>query len=172
MDNLPLRIRLSIVAVVGLLMAGGIAALAAESPDPAISAAQTCLAQAIYYEARGEPLRGQYAVASVVLNRVDDPNYPDAVCAVVFQGAARRNACQFSFACDGRPDRPALDRDWRRALRLAGQVLAGLRPDPTGRATHYHAHSVDPVWAQDMTHTLSIGGHRFYHTRQSLLANR
>ena len=64
-----------------------------------------CLATAIYFEARGEPERGQIAVAQVVLNRLKNPAYPNTICAVVYQNKNKRNACQFSFACDGIPDR-------------------------------------------------------------------
>src|SRR5690554_3545291 len=63
-----------------------------------------CLAQAVYHESRGEPESGQWAVASVILNRVESSAYPDTVCDVVFQNAHLRNRCQFSFACDSRPD--------------------------------------------------------------------
>ncbi len=172
MDHLSLGIRLKLAAAILLLIGGGVAALATNPLRPDISAEQTCLAQAVYFEARGEPLAGQFAVASVVLNRVAHPAYPNAVCAVVFEGSSRRDACQFSFACDGRADRPVPGRAWHRSLRVAGQVAAGLRPDLTGRATHYHAESVDPAWAATLTHTLTIGGHRFYHTRGPTLARR
>jgi hypothetical protein len=64
-----------------------------------------CLTAAIYFEARGEPIIGQNMVAQVVLNRVESAYYPDTVCDVVYQNAHRKNACQFSFACDDLPDR-------------------------------------------------------------------
>ena len=67
--------------------------------------ARHCLAQAMYFEARSEPLEGWQAVGDVVINRVRDKRYPNTVCDVVFQGEFRRHKCQFSFACDGRSDR-------------------------------------------------------------------
>ena len=171
MDHLSVRTRLGLAAIVVLFLAGGYAALAT-SPRATAGASHLCLAQAIYFEARGEPRAGQFGVASVVLNRVARPDYPSTICGVVFEGSARRNACQFSFACDGLSDRAAPGRAWDQSLRVAAQVLAGLRPDLTGRATHYHARSVDPVWAKALTHTVTIGQHRFYHDRPSKLASR
>lgn len=171
MDHLSVRTRLGLAAIVVLFLAGGYAALTT-SPHGTASAAHLCLAQAVHFEARGEPHAGQFGVASVVLNRVARPDYPSTICGVVFEGSARRNACQFSFACDGLSDRAAPGRAWDQSLRVAAQVLAGLRPDLTGRATHYHARSVDPVWAKALTHTVTIGQHRFYHDRPSKLASR
>jgi hypothetical protein len=66
--------------------------------------AEKCLANAVYFESRGEPVRGQIAVAQVVMNRVFSPFYPKTVCGVVYQNAHRHNSCQFTFACDGIPD--------------------------------------------------------------------
>ena len=77
--------------------------------------AEKCLANAIYFEARGEPVRGQIAVAQVVMNRVFSGYYPDDVCGVVYQNSHRHLACQFTFACDGIPDRD------RRARRLGAR---------------------------------------------------
>ena len=87
-----------------------------------------CLAEAIYFESRGEPLEGQVAVAEVVLNRVDDRQFPQTVCGVTNQGAGSGRGCQFSYACDGRSDvmksagaaaprREARGGDARRAVR-------------------------------------------------------
>jgi len=83
----------------GTPAATGFAALAAAPVDRLRSI--DCLADAIYYEAGNEPVEGQRAVAQVVLNRVRHPAYPNSVCGVVYQGAARRTGCQFSFVCDG-----------------------------------------------------------------------
>ncbi|NQV80554.1 MAG: cell wall hydrolase [Alphaproteobacteria bacterium] len=171
MDRLSLPIRLKLAAAVVLLIAGGVAALVTSPRRTDVATEQNCLAQAVYFEARGEPLAGQFAVAAVVLNRVAHPAYPNTVCAVVFDGSSRRDACQFSFACDGRADRPVPGPAWHRSLRVAGQVLAGLRPDLTGRATHYHAETVDPAWAATLAYTLTIGGHRFYHARRTAHAS-
>ena len=124
--------------------------------------AVTCLAQAIYYEARGESEEGQRAVGNVVLNRVADPRYPKTVCDVVFQNEHARHRCQFSFACDGLADDPPDTRAWHRARKLAEKMLTGKRNDDTGHATHYHATYVQPDWASVLEPTVDIGHHIFY----------
>ncbi len=127
-----------------------------------------CLATAIYFEARGEPERGQIAVAQVVLNRLKNPAYPNTICAVVYQNKNRRNACQFSFACDGRPDRITDRSAWTSSQALATKILNDDRtmflPD-VGAATHYHANYVRPRWARAMKKVDKIGRHIFYKTR-------
>jgi spore germination cell wall hydrolase CwlJ-like protein len=122
----------------------------------------TCLAQAIYYEARGESEAGQRAVGNVVLNRVADPHYPKTVCDVVFQNEQAHNRCQFSFACDGLADNPPDTRAWRRARKLAAALMTSKRRDDTGHATHYHATYVQPAWAATLEQTVDIGRHIFY----------
>ncbi len=123
---------------------------------------RTCLAQAIYYEARSEPRIGQLAVADVVLNRVASPVYPNSICGVVFQGSERRTGCQFSFTCDGSMQARLNKRKWKEADDLAGAVLAGLRAPVSRNATHYHADYVSPPWAETLTPTATIGTHKFY----------
>lgn len=122
-----------------------------------------CLATAIYFEARGEAYRGQVAVAQVVLNRVKDHRYPDTICGVVFQNQNRRNACQFSFACDGIPETVTERRPWDQAEEIAAKVTNGeLYLTEVGEATHYHATYVRPAWAPRMTKLTQIGLHVFY----------
>jgi len=122
-----------------------------------------CLAKAIYFEARSESLRGQLAVARVVLNRVRDPRFPNTICGVVYQGAERRNACQFSFACDGKPDYPTNRRHWAKARRLAAKVLRGqIRLPKLDGVAFYHADYVRPTWASVMRPVIKIGRHIFY----------
>ncbi len=123
---------------------------------------RTCLAQAIYYEARSEPRIGQLAVADVVLNRVASALYPGSVCGVVFQGSQRRTGCQFSFTCDGSMQARLNKRKWKSSKQLAGAILAGIRAPVSRKATHYHANYVEPYWAAKMTPTASIGTHKFY----------
>lgn len=130
--------------------------------------AQRCLAQAIYFEARSEPLAGWGAVADVVINRAFSSRYPASICGVVFQGQYRRHKCQFSFACDGLSDRPKNEILWQRSLRMAGSKLTSLRAGPvTRRATHYHADYVDPYWNRDMVKLAKIGRHIFYTDHRS-----
>lgn len=131
-------------------------------PVAALPHDQRCMAQAIYYEARGEPFEGQVAVAQVILNRVADPNYPESICGVVFQGSSRRNRCQFSFACDGRSDQPRNQAAWTAAVSLAKLAVGGGLRDLTGYSTHYHADYVSPRWSDSMTKTRQIGRHKFY----------
>lgn len=127
---------------------------------------QKCLAEAIYFEARGENLKGQAAVAQVVLNRVRNPAYPNTVCGVVYQNVKWRNRCQFSFACDGKRHRITEKRHWRIAQDIAKAVAAGqIWLADVGSSTHYHAVYVRPRWARSMYKMEKIGQHIFYRTR-------
>lgn len=122
-----------------------------------------CLAEAIYFEARGESLEGQAAVAEVVLNRVESRHWPNTVCGVVDQGKERATGCQFSYTCDGIPDRIASrSAAWRQAEKLAAFMMRGGPRRITGRATHYHADYVAPSWAKTMEKTAVVGRHIFY----------
>ena len=121
-----------------------------------------CLTQAIYYEAALEPTNGQEAVAQVILNRVRDPNYPNTVCGVVFQGAERITGCQFSFTCDGALSLAPVKWAWDRARVVAERALAGHVAERVGTATHYHADYVHPWWAPTLTKIDQIGAHIFY----------
>lgn len=127
----------------------------------------TCLAQAIYFEARSEPLEGQLAVAQVVLNRVNHKRYPDTVCGVVFQNEHLHNRCQFSFACDGRSDRPREMRAWKMAQKVSLVAKNGYLSDITHRATHYHADYVSPYWRDALEPTVQHGRHHFYRIASS-----
>jgi len=122
-----------------------------------------CLSTAIYFEARGESYRGQVAVAQVVLNRVKDHRYPSTICGVVYQNQTRRNSCQFSFACDGIPERINDEKSWAQAEEIATKVTSGeLYLTEVADATHYHASYVRPAWAPRMTKVTQIGLHIFY----------
>lgn len=121
-----------------------------------------CLAQTVYYEAASESAQGQRAVAQVVLNRVRDPNYPNSVCGVVYQGSERKTGCQFTYTCDGslarRPD-PFL---YARARMVAVGALAGAVEPSVGLATHYHTRQVVPYWRTDLVKLRTVGAHIFY----------
>ena len=121
-----------------------------------------CMAAAVYYEARGESRNGQLAVAQVVMNRVDSSRYPNTVCGVVFQGKDKRNRCQFSFACDGKPERPRPGKAWNQALDIAKRFEAGERYAKVAEATHYHADYVRPRWSRSMRRISKIGRHIFF----------
>jgi spore germination cell wall hydrolase CwlJ-like protein len=129
--------------------------------------AEKCLADAIYFEARGEVRKGQEAVAQVVMNRVFSGYYPHDVCGVVYQNAHRHLACQFTFACEGkdlsRIDEPDM---WEQAKSIAKDTLDGKIWLPeVGHATHYHAYWVHPSWVHEMTRLFKLGVHTFYRPR-------
>jgi Cell Wall Hydrolase len=127
---------------------------------------EKCLADAVYFEARREPIRGQMAVAQVVINRVFSGHYPNNVCGVVYQNAHRRLRCQFTFACDGRPERVSEPAAWERAQHIARDALDGnFWLDDVGKATHYHARWVHPRWVRKMRKLDRIGVHTFYRPR-------
>lgn len=150
------------------------------SPSPAVPAAipqessagaalkqllseYTCLAEVMYYEARGEGQDGEKAVAEVVLHRLKSGDHGTTICAVVYQGAAG-TYCQFTFACDGSLEKAKEAESWRQAQVLAAQILvreAALN-EATDGATYYHATSVSPRWADKLTRVVQIGAHIFY----------
>lgn len=131
-------------------------------PSASGDAQWQCLAQAIYFEARGEPLSGQIAVAEVVLNRVDDPRFPGTICGVTNQGVGNGRACQFSYACDGRSDVMKSAGPRLRSEKLAALMLAGRARTVTSGAQYFHTRAVRPRWAGQMTRTAQIGHHLFY----------
>ncbi|MCW5724856.1 MAG: cell wall hydrolase [Maricaulaceae bacterium] len=128
----------------------------------AAAAEQRCLAEAVYYEARGEGFTGQLAVAEVVLNRVRHGAYPSTICGVVYQGSERVTGCQFTFTCDGSMDRTPRGVAWRRAQLVAEHAMMGFARPVTHRATHYHTVAVNPHWSGSLVHTRTIGAHIFY----------
>lgn len=121
-----------------------------------------CLTEALYFEARGESLVGQVAVAEVILNRVEDDSYPDSVCGVVQQGSGKLNACQFSFFCDGKPEEIANEEKFDELGKVAWVMLQGKPRVLTDNATFYHATSVKPNWVRKLVKTARIGAHVFY----------
>lgn len=131
-----------------------------------------CLATAMYFEARGEPARGQFIVGRVILNRVESRFYPDDICSVVYQNAHMKNRCQFSFACDGLPNRVRDTEAWEQIKRRASYLvdcqdkcsLADLGRSDLWTSTHYHADYVSPNWAKKLQRTGQVGRHIFYYT--------
>lgn len=129
---------------------------------------KTCLAQAIYYEARGETREGQLAVANVIINRAFSKKYPSTICGVVYQNADKgRYKCQFTFACDGRADVATERAAWNRSMKMADTAFhdfqvggrPGVVPDS---AMYYHTTSVSPAWGPKMRKVATIGSHIFY----------
>ena len=121
-----------------------------------------CLAEAIYFESRGEPIAGQIAVAEVVLNRVDDHNFPGTVCGVTRQGAGSGRGCQFSYACDGNSDVMKSQVSRERSQKLARLMLDGRARTVTDGATYFHTRAVSPGWSRKFSRTTAIGHHVFY----------
>ncbi|WP_315718826.1 MULTISPECIES: cell wall hydrolase [unclassified Bradyrhizobium] len=128
---------------------------------------EKCLAEAIYFEARGEAVRGQMAVAQVVLNRAFSGYYPTTVCGVVYQNKYRHFACQFTFACDNNADVIREPEMWDRAKKIAAAMLDGLIWLPeVGKSTHYHAYWVRPSWVAEMKRMYKFGVHTFYRPKR------
>ncbi|MFA7433855.1 MAG: cell wall hydrolase [Gemmobacter sp.] len=134
----------------------------AAQPAPGGGQQWHCLTQALYFEARGEAIQGQVAVAEVILNRVDAPNYPDTVCEVVHQGTGRLHACQFSFTCDGKPEVIREATAYEHAGKIARLMLDGAPRTLTRGATHFHTRAVRPAWSRSFPRTAAIGAHLFY----------
>ena len=135
-----------------------------------LETALMCMAANIYHEAKNQSMLGQFAVAQVVMNRVEDSRYPDTVCEVVKQGLTYRNGkvvigkCQFSWYCDGKSDEPnRKSKAWSKAIRHAAIIMGeSINLDVTDGATHYHASYVRPSWAKTKKRTTRIDKHIFY----------
>lgn len=131
-------------------------------PVPKQDAEWNCLTEALYFEARGETVQGQFAVAEVILNRVDHSLFPNSICGVINQGTGKKYACQFTYTCDGREEVINEAAIHNRLGRIARAMIDGAPRDLTFGATHYHTTAVSPRWASRFQKTASIGVHRFY----------
>ncbi len=124
-----------------------------------------CLAEALYFEARGESVRGMFAVGEVIMNRVDSSRYPSTLCGVINQGTGRQFACQFTYTCDGAAEVIHEQAAWAKVGKVARLLIDGAPRQLTDGATHYHTRAVNPRWARVFPRTATIGSHHFY--RQS-----
>lgn len=121
-----------------------------------------CLTEALYFEARGETVKGLFAVGEVILNRADSASFPQSVCSVVHQGTGQRYACQFTYTCDGSPETVHEPAAWSRVAKVARLLMDGAPRDLTAGATYYHTKGVNPSWARRFDRTATIGAHYFY----------
>jgi spore germination cell wall hydrolase CwlJ-like protein len=131
-------------------------------PTPAGGSELNCLAEALYFEARGETVKGQFAVAEVILNRVKSDRFPGSPCAVINQGTGKKYQCQFTYTCDGQKEIIGEKRAFERVKKVARAALDGVVPKITQGATHYHTTAVKPGWSRVYKKTAAIGTHIFY----------
>lgn len=134
----------------------------ANQPTATGGADWRCLSEALYFEARGESVKGQFAVAEVILNRVKSGKFPSSVCGVVNQGTGKLHRCQFSYTCDGHPENIGEPSAYRNVGKIARALLDGAPRNLTVGATYYHNHTVRPRWSKVFIRTASIDGHYFY----------
>jgi len=121
-----------------------------------------CLSEALYFEARGETVKGQFAVAEVILNRVASSQFPDTLCGVINQGTGRKYQCQFTYTCDGRAEVISEKRAHDRVSKVARAAMDGKAAPLTDGATYYHTTAVRPSWSRKFDRTAKIGVHLFY----------
>lgn len=163
----PIRLLALVVATsatLGIAIHGNILR-AREAAEAQGLADLQCLAENIYYEARGEPLAGQYAVAEVTMNRVASPLFPDTVCEVVHAGrddtGTGRRIAAFSWTARD-SHTPPYGYEWRRAQAVAGTVYESREAPLVNGALFYHATYVTPDWSQSKLRVAHIGRHLFY----------
>ena len=133
-----------------------------EQPKATGDAQWRCLSEALYFEARGESVKGQFAVAEVIRNRVKSKRFPDTLCGVIKQGTGRKYQCQFTYTCDGHKEVIAEPTSFARVSKVARASMDGRVDDLTKGATHYHTTAVRPRWSRVYTRTAKIGVHLFY----------
>ena len=123
-----------------------------------------CLTEALYFEARGENLEGQFAVAEVILNRRDSRKFPSTACGVIGQGSksGKKHACQFSYKCDGNAEVFPEKNAYIQVGKVARIMLDGKTRDLTKGATFYHTGAVSPRWSRKFERTAKVGRHFFY----------
>lgn len=156
---------LALVVVFVVVLAGFSVLLSAVFAERADRQELTCLALNVYFEARGEPKAGQFAVAEVTMNRVASPYYPDSVCEVVYQKnwdvRRKRYVAAFSWT-ELRALPEPRGEEWRGAWEVATEVYYGRRPPRLATALHYHADRIRPSWAEERARVAKIGNHVFY----------
>ena len=172
------------VAISATLVSGTAKTTSIEPTQVHIASAR-CLALNVYHEARSQGTAGIFGVTAVVLNRVNDPRFPDTICGVIYQGPTReswktrlhknlsegeriyypiRNKCQFSWYCDGKNDTPLNQEKYQEILDMIKAILWDELPfiDITDGALFYHADYVSPSWAKTKQRTTEIDDHIFY----------
>lgn len=130
-----------------------------------------CLAEALYFEARGESVKGQFAVAEVIMNRVDHDYYPATLCGVIKQGTGKKYQCQFTYNCDGVANNIYEHDAFDRVGKVAKFMIDGAPRELTAGATHYHTKAVSPAWSRQFKRTATIGVHHFYRQPTRLSKN-
>jgi spore germination cell wall hydrolase CwlJ-like protein len=146
-----------------LATAASLSFSALDALPPAAGDAQwQCLAEAIYFESRGEPIAGQIAVAEVVLNRTRSRSFPGTICGVTKQGVGSGRGCQFSYACDGLSDVMKASAARDRSEKLARLMIDGRPRIVSGGATYFHTRTIRPDWSRKFDRTVTIGQHMFY----------
>lgn len=122
-----------------------------------------CMAEALYFEARGESVMGQFAVAEVILNRMDHKRFPDSICGVVNQGSGNgKYRCQFTYTCDGKLEIINEKKAWANVGKVARLAMTMDQRPLTHGATYYHTNYVSPSWSKKFARTTTIGVHHFY----------
>ena len=131
-----------------------------------------CMAQNIYFESANQSFAGKLAVAHVVINRMEDLQFPNTVCDVIYQAKTYtnwkgnevpiRNQCQFSWYCDGKSDEPVDSKTWIKSLYIADLALTGEYKDITEGSLWYHADYILPYWADQLEYVTQIDDHIFY----------
>lgn len=134
----------------------------ASLPAPEGGAEWRCLAEALYFEARGESVKGQFAVAEVILNRVDSARFPTSVCGVIHQGTGKKYQCQFTYTCDGHKEVIREKAAFEQVSKIAWYMINDAPRQLTEGATHYHTRAVNPRWSRSFPRTTTIGVHHFY----------
>lgn len=130
-----------------------------------------CLSEALYFEARGETVKGQFAVGEVILNRAKSSQFPATLCAVINQGTGRKYQCQFTYTCDGYKDVVAEHKAYERVSKVARAIIDGHAKELTDGAMYYHSTAVRPRWAKTFTQTARIGVHIFYRPKYRTAQN-
>ena len=162
--------------IAATLIAGNVTPTSGLSEEVVSNRSNECLAMNMYHEARNQGTAGVFAVSAVVLNRVNDPRFPNTICEVIKQGPTRaswkdpqirfpiKNRCQFSWYCDGKSDNPHNKKEYQLFVNLSSAILSNQIPflDITDGATFYHADYVSPAWAKTKTKTIEIEDHIFY----------
>lgn len=156
-----LRVFITYVVFTSALFAGW-------SPKGSVQDEIKCLADNIYFEARNQGEKGQWAIAHVTWNRVNHKLYPNSICEVVWEKSQHRGTdkwvAQFSWTLDGKSDRPREKEAYAAAVKIARTLLItkDVMEDPTNGATHYHADYVNPYWAKSMKLLATVDNHIFY----------